>query len=215
MNVIGKFLMMLVAVVLLGALFVGCTVYSGYNRAVTLAVNVEAKWAQVENQLQRRFDLIPNLVETVKGFAQQEKDVFLGVAEARKAYTQAQSVAEKAKAATGVESALSRLLVVVERYPELKSNETFNKLMDELAGAENRIAVERMRYNDAVRELNTYTRKLIGRVVSALAGVGPAEYFEVQEAARQTPKVDFTGGNRSASDQDEAGRQQEDKPGGG
>jgi LemA protein len=176
-----------------GALLVGgCMVYSGYNHAVTLDENVKARWAQVENVLQRRFDLIPNLVETVKGVAAQEKDVFVGIAEARKAYTGAQSVAAKAKAASAYESAISRLLMIRESYPELKSNQAFTSLMDSLEGTENRISVERMNYNEAVRALNTYTRKLFGRFCSSLAGVERAEFFEVSEEAKETPKVDFS-----------------------
>lgn len=165
-----------------------------YNKAVSMDEAVKSQWAQVENQLQRRYDLIPNLVETVKGFAGQEKTVFLGVAEARKAYFQASqgaSVAEKAKAAGQVEGALSRLLLLQEKYPELKSNENFMKLQDSLEGTENRIAVERMRYNESVKQLNTYTRRFFGRMFAAWAGVEKAEYFEVPEAAKAAPQVKF------------------------
>ena len=118
---------------------------SQYNRPIRMKESVDAQWAQVENQLKRRYDLIPNLVETVKGYAAQEKTVFLGVAEARKAYFQAQSVDEKARAATGLEGALSRLLLLQERYPALKSSENFLKLQDSLEGTENRISVDRER----------------------------------------------------------------------
>ena len=165
-----------------------------YNKAVSMDEAVKSQWAQVENQLQRRYDLIPNLVETVKGFAAQEKTVFLGVAEARKAYFQASqgaSVAEKAKAAGQVEGALARLLLLQEKYPELKSNENFMKLQDSLEGTENRIAVERMRYNESVKQLNTYTRRFFGRMFAAWAGVEKAEYFEVPEAAKAAPQVKF------------------------
>lgn len=162
-----------------------------YNKAVSLDEAVKSQWAQVENQLQRRYDLIPNLVETVKGFASQEKAIFLGVAEARKAYFQASNVAGKAKAAGQVEGALSRLLLLQEKYPELKSNENFMKLQDSLEGTENRIAVERMRYNDTVKQLNTYTRRFFGRMFAAWAGVDKAEYFDVPEAAKTTPQVKF------------------------
>ncbi|MFQ5780449.1 MAG: LemA family protein, partial [Nitrospiria bacterium] len=144
-----------------------------------------------ENQLQRRFELIPNLVETVKGVAGQEEKIFLGVAEARKAYFQAQSIGEKARAAGGMESALSRLLVLREAYPQLKSNESFLKLQDQLEGTENRLSVERKRYNDTVKVLNTFTRKLLGRFYAGLAGVEKAEYFEIEEGARAAPKVEF------------------------
>jgi LemA protein len=168
-------------------------VVSGYNKAVTLDEAVDSQWAQVENQLQRRYDLIPNLVETVKGIAGQEEKIFLQLAEARKDYVNAGTVAAKARAAGGVESALARLLVLPENYPQLRSNESFLKLQDQLEGTENRLSVERGRYNEAVRELNTYTRRLGGGFFSGLAGVEAAEYFEVEEAAKETPKVDFTG----------------------
>ncbi|MFQ5897547.1 MAG: LemA family protein [Candidatus Methylomirabilia bacterium] len=185
-----------VILIVLGAIVVtfllaGSYVYSGYNRAVTIDEEVKSRWAQVENQLQRRFELIPNLVETVKGIAAQEEKIFLGVAEARKAYFQAGTVREKVRAAGTFESALSRLLVLREAYPALRSNESFLKLQDQLEGTENRLAVERKRYNDAVRQLNTFTRTLTGRLYAGLAGVGPAEYFEIEEAARATPKVKF------------------------
>jgi LemA protein len=181
-------LVILLLVVLLGG---GC-LYQGYNRAIQLDEQVKTQWAQVENQLQRRYELIPNLVETVKGIAGQEERIFLGVAEARKAYFQADTVAEKAEAASGVERALSRLLVLRETYPELRSNESFLKLQDQLEGTENRLAVERMRYNEAVRDLNTFSRQFPGRLYASLAGVGPAEYFEMVEAARTAPQVDFS-----------------------
>jgi len=168
----------------------GC-VYSGYNKAITLDEAVKSQWAQVENQLQRRFELIPNLVQTVKGVAGQEEKIFLGVAEARKAYFQAGTVNEKARAAGGFESALSRLLVLRETYPALKSDQSFLKLQDQLEGTENRLAVERKRFNDAVRTLNTFTRKLLGRFYASLAGVEKAEYFEIGEEARATPQVNF------------------------
>ncbi len=189
---IGKVLLILMAVVVGAFLLVGGCVYSGYNRAVALDENVNRAWAQVENQLQRRFDLLPNLVETVKGVAGQEEKIFLGVAEARKSYFQADSVAGKAKAAGGFERALSRLLVLRETYPQLKSNENFMKLQDSLEGTENRLAVERKRYNDAVSVLNTFTRKITGRFYASLAGVEKAEYFEISDEAKTTPKISFS-----------------------
>jgi len=172
-------------------LMAGGCVYNGYNQAITLDEAVKSQWAQVENQLQRRFELIPNLVETVKGVAGQEEKIFLGVAEARKAYFQADSINEKARAAGGFESALSRLLVLRETYPALKSNQSFLKLQDQLEGTENRLSVERKRYNDAVRALNTFTRKLLGSVYAGLAGVEKAQYFEVGEEAKTAPQVKF------------------------
>jgi len=164
---------------------------SQYNRAISLSESVDAQWAQVENQLKRRFDLIPNLVETVKGFAAQETKVFLGVAEARKAYFSAKTVGEKAQAASGLEGALSRLLLLQERYPQLKSNENFLKLQDSLEGTENRIAVERKRYNDQVRILNTYVKTFPGRFFASWAGVEQARYFEVPDAQQEVPQVSF------------------------
>jgi LemA protein len=189
----GKVLLVFFVVVIVGLVLVGGCFYSGYNRAVAMDEDVSAAWAQVENQLQRRFDLIDNLVETVKGVAQQEKDVFLGIAESRKSYFQAKSTSEKVRAANGFESALSRLLVFRETYPELKSNQSFLKLQDSVEGTENRLSVERKRYNDKVKELNTFSRKLLGRIYCAMAGVEKAEYFEVADEAKAVPKVDFTG----------------------
>ena len=172
----GKILLTLLVAFVMGVLIVGGCVYGGYNRAVGLDEEVNSSWAQVE---------------TVKGVAAQEEKIFLGVAEARKAYFQAGSRAEKARAAGFVESALSRLLVLREAYPQLKSNESFLKLQDSLEGTENRLAVERKRYNDAVKRLNTFTRKLLGRFYAGLAGVEKAEYFQVEEAAKAPPKVSF------------------------
>jgi len=192
----GIKLLAFLAVMFVGALAIGgCMTYSGYNKAVSLDEDVKVKWAQVENLLQRRYELIPNLVETVKGVAQQEKDVFLGISKSREAYFNAAksgSRDDKVKAAQGLEGALSRLLVLRESYPELKSNESFMKLQDSLEGTENRLAVERKRYNDAVGDLNKYRRKLFGKFCSGLAGVEEAEYFQVSEAAKETPKVDFS-----------------------
>ena len=191
MNVKRVLLMALGAFVLC-ALVVGGCLYSGYNRAVMLDEQVNSQWAQVENQLQRRFDLVPNLVETVKGITEHEQEVYLGLAEARQAYFQAGSVQEKAQAAGTFESALSRLLMLREAYPQLRANESFLKLQDQLEGTENRLAVERQRYNETVRQLNTYRRTLLGRVYCALAGVEPATYFEIPQAVAEVPRVRFT-----------------------
>ncbi|NKB82471.1 MAG: LemA family protein [Nitrospirales bacterium] len=182
---------MVFGIIVIAMLMAGGCVYSGYNRVIILDEAVKSQWAQVENQLQRRFELLPNLVETVKGVAKQEQEIFLGVAEARKSYFQAGSINEKAKAAGGLEGALSRLLVLRETYPQLKSDQSFLKLQDQLEGTENRLSVERKRYNDAVRGLNTYIRKLLGRLYAGLAGVESAEYFEIDDAARVAPKVKF------------------------
>jgi len=187
----GRIILIIFGVIVVMLLTAGGCVYSGYNKAITLDETVKSQWAQVENQLQRRFELIPNLVQTVKGVAKQEEKIFLGVANARKSYFQANTVNEKAKAASGFESALSRLLVLRETYPQLKSDQSFLKLQDQLEGTENRLAVERKRFNDAVRSLNTFTRKLLGRFYSGLAGIEKAEYFEIGEEAKATPQVNF------------------------
>ncbi len=193
---LGKILLLMM-LALVGAVgFVGCTGCRGYNTAITLDEDVNAAWAQVENQLQRRFDLIPNIVETVKGTAAHEEKVFTNIANARKAYSNAKSVGAKVKAANGFESALSRLLVIREAYPDLKANQSFMKLQDTVEGTENRLSVERKRYNDAVKDLNTFTRKLLGRLYASLAGVEKAEYFEVTDEAKEVPKVDFGGDSK-------------------
>jgi len=166
-------------------------VISGYNRVVTMDENVKTAWAQVENQLKRRYDLIPNLAETVKGYATHEKEVFEHLADARTKYFQAPDVKGKIEASGELERALSRLLVLQETYPQLKANETFLKMMDTLEGTENRISVERKRYNDAVRTLNTYIRTVFGHFFASLAGVGKAEYYQIPEAEKAAPKVKF------------------------
>ncbi len=189
---LGKVLLIFLVAVLGGVLLVGGCIYGGYNKAVAFDEDVKGAWAEVDNQLLRRFELIPNIVQTVKGFAGQEKDIFLGVAEARKSYFKAQSVGQKAKAATMFESALSRLLVLREAYPELKSNQSFLKLQDTLEGTENRLTVARKRYNDSVRVVNTFSRKMLGRLYASLAGVEKAEYFEISQEAKTAPKVNFS-----------------------
>ncbi len=166
-------------------------VIGGINRAHGLDEDVTAMWAEVENSLQRRFDLIPNLVETVKGYASHEKEVFTALAEARKGYSGAGSPGQKAEAAQRYESALSRLLVIVENYPDLKANQSFLGLQAELAGTENRIAVARRRYNLEVKVLNVFCRRFPSRSFAGMAGVEPAEYFEVAEEAKAVPKVKF------------------------
>ena len=173
--------------VLIGVLIVA----SGYNKAVRLDETVQATWAQVDTVLVRRFDLIPNLVETVKGYASHEKELFEHIADTRTKYFQTDSVAGKAQAASELQGALSRLLLLREAYPELKANQNFLKLQDQLEGTENRIAVERKRYNDAVRTLNSYARSLFGRFFCDLASVGKAEYFEAAEEQKAVPKVRF------------------------
>jgi LemA protein len=175
-------------VLLVGALATtGCS----YNRLVGLRENIDAAWAQVENQLQRRNDLIPNLVEVTKGYAAHEKEIFEAVANARSRLLAAGSRDEKIDAATGLDGALGRLLAIAERYPDLKANAQFAKLSDELAGTENRIAVERMRYNDAVRAYNTSQRTFPTSLWASWLGFKPAKYFEAPAGAKEVPKVDF------------------------
>jgi LemA protein len=177
-------------IAVLGIVLVGWVI-GGYNRAIAMDENIKGRWAQVENQLKRRYDLIPNLVETVKGYASHEKELFENIAEARTKYFQQKSVGGKIQAANQLEGFLSRLLLLHERYPDLKANESFLKLQDSLEGTENRIAVERKRYNDAVQLLNTYIRTFYGRFFAALAGVEKAEYYEVPEAEQTVPEVKF------------------------
>jgi LemA protein len=188
----GSTLLGLVFVVVVVGLVLGSCGVGGYNKAVKLQETVKSSWAQVDNVLQRRYDLIPNLVETVKGYATHEKDIFTDIAASRTKYFQAGSQTEKVEAANGLERALSRLLVLNENYPELKAQASFLDLQTQLEGTENRIAVQRMRYNDAVRELNTYCRGLVSGMYCRWANVKPAEYFEVPEAAKAVPKVDFS-----------------------
>jgi LemA protein len=166
----------------------GCT----YNRFVTQEEAVKAQWAQVQNQLQRRNDLIPNLVETVKGYAQHEAGVFKDIADARSRLLGAQTPEQTIQAANQQTSALGRLLAIAENYPQLKANEQFNRLMDELAGTENRIAVERMRYNERVQEYNTSRRQFPSNLTAALFRFKEYPLFEAPPEARQVPKVSFT-----------------------
>lgn len=188
----GKIVLIVIAVVVvLGALSLYGFFKGTYNRFVTLDEGVKSSWAQVENQLQRRFDLIPNLVETVKGYAKQEKDVLVEVTNARAKVGGAQTVPDKIGANNELSSALSRLLVVVEQYPELKSNQNFLRLQDELAGTENRIAVERKRYNEAVQAYNVAIRSFPANLLAGLFGFAKAAFFEAPAAAKTAPPVKF------------------------
>ncbi len=183
----------LIVVAVLAVLVIGLFgwVIGGYNRAVAMDENVKGSWAQVENQLKRRYDLIPNLVETVKGYASHEKELFENIAEARTKYFQQKTIGGRIEASQGLERTLSRLLLLREQYPQLKANENFLKLQDSLEGTENRIAVERKRYNDSVQLVNTYVRTFYGRLFAALAGVEKADYYELPEGEAETPKVRF------------------------
>jgi LemA protein len=163
----------------------------GYNTMVSLKEQIDSAWAQVENQLQRRNDLIPNLVEVTKGYAAHEKEIFTRVAEARSRLIGAGSRAEKIDAADNLSGALSRLLAIAENYPQLKADAQFARLSDELAGTENRIATERRRYNDTVREYNTFIKKFPQTLIARLTGFETEKYFEAAKGAEEVPKVDF------------------------
>ena len=180
-------LLLLVLVMSAAILSSGCS----YNRFVGQEEGIKAQWAQVENQLQRRNDLIPNLVETTKGIAQQEKDVFGQIADSRARLAGAKTPEETIQAANQQSAALARLLVVVENYPQLRSSESFNRLMDELSGTENRIAVERMRYNERVQEYNTSRRQFPSNITASLFGFKEHPLFNAPAAAEQVPKVNF------------------------
>lgn len=162
-----------------------------YNKFVQLDEQVNEKESQIETQLQRRGDLIPNLVETVKGYASHEKEVFQDVADARARLAGANGVNELSEANDQMTSALSRLLAVAENYPDLKANEQFTGLRDELAGAENRIAVARQDYNESVNEYNKQTRVFPGNIIAMIFNFEKKDYFEASEGAREVPGVDF------------------------
>ncbi len=174
-------------IALLAAGAYGCS----YNRFVGDEENIKKQWSQVENQLQRRNDLIPNLVETVKGYAGHESDVFKAIADSRAKLAGAKTPEDTINAANQQTQALARLLVVVENYPNLKANEQFNRLMDELAGTENRIAVERMRYNEMVQRYNTRLRQFPSNMTGKLLGFKQYPYFQAPPEAKQVPKVNF------------------------
>ena len=191
----GKVWIILVLVLIVLLLF-GIGIFrgyvGGYNRAVSLEQNVEKAWADIDATLQRRLDLIPNLVETVKGYATHEKDLFENIAKSREKYFQAGSRAGKIEATNELSGFLSRLLMLQENYPQLKANENFRDLQVALEGTENRINVARTRYNEAARQLNTYSRQFFGSFFCKKAGVERAEYFEASEQAKkEVPKVEF------------------------
>jgi LemA protein len=182
--------LVVVLVVVLGAVAGGCS----YNKFTTQEEALKAQWGQVENQLQRRHDLIPNLVETTKGFAQQEKDVFQSVADARTKYAGATTPEQKIAGANAESSALARLLVVMEAYPQLKSDQVFLRLMDDLGGTENRISDERRRYNEKVNEYDTSLKKFPANITAGLFGFKAYPYFAAADDAKAAPKVDFSKG---------------------
>jgi LemA protein len=174
------------AVVLATALS-GCS----YNKFTQQEEAIKGSWGEVQNQLQRRNDLIPNLVESVKGFAAQETEIFTRIAQSRERLAGAKTPAETIEAANEQSSALARLLVIVENYPMLKSDARFQQLMDELSGTENRIAVARGRYNERIQEYNTTRRRFPSNVTAKIFGFGEYPYFEAPKEAQQAPRVDF------------------------
>lgn len=176
-----------IAIILLALSLPGCS----YNKFSTQEEAINAQWAEVQNQLQRRNDLIPNLVATVKGYAEHESGVFKEVADARSRLLAAKSPEETIQAANQQTSALGRLLAVVENYPQLKADAQFIRLQEELAGTENRLSVARMRYNEAVQSYNTQRRRFPSNVTAKVFGFKEHPYWEVPPEARQAPKVDF------------------------
>ena len=164
----------------------------GYNDLQTSDEQTKASWSEVLNQYQRRADLVPNLVNTVKGYAEHEKELFEEVARLRSQWAGARSVGEKVEAASQLEGRIGRLLLVAEQYPQLKASESFRDLQHELAGTENRIAVERQRYNEAIRAYNVAVRQFPGSLLAAFRGFAPSDaYFEAADAAQEVPAVDF------------------------
>jgi LemA protein len=180
-----------VAIVVLLVLGLYAYIAGTYNSLVSLNQEVKNMWAQVENQLQRRMDLIPNYVETVKGYAKHEREVFIEVTKARSQVAGSTTPSQKIEGNNQLTAALGRLLLVVERYPNLKANENFIRLQDELAGTENRIAVERMRYNDAVLKYNKRVKQFPSSIIARIYGYTEAPYFAAPEEAKQPPKVKF------------------------
>lgn len=164
---------------------------TSYNKLNTLDENVDSSWAQVENVLKRRADLIPNLVNTVKGYAKHEKEVLMGITEARSKFESASSPEEYGAANAELNNALTKLYAVVENYPELKANQNFLNLQDELAGTENRIATERRRYNEAVKKYNTTIRRFPTNILARIFSFEKREYFEISPEESQVPDVNF------------------------
>lgn len=178
-------------VILVILAIVGITLGGSYNTLVKLDEEANSQWSQIDVQLKRRADLVPNLVNTVKGFAEQEKDVLLGVTKARSGLQEASTPQEAAEANNQLTNELAKLNIVVEKYPELKSDQNFMRLQDELAGTENRIAVARKDYNDSVKPLNARIRRFPTNIVAGMFGFSQREYFEVNESDKETPNVEF------------------------
>ncbi len=187
-----KVVLAVLAVIIVGALIVGGMYVSAKNQMVTMNEQVKSNWAQVDVVLQRRADLIPNLVNTVKGYATHEEKVFDDIAQARAALIGAKTPTDKIAANGALDSALSRLLVLQEAYPNLKADQSFLRLQDELAGTENRIAVERKRYNDSIQAYNTFIGQFPNSIFASWAGFKRNDaYFQASEASKEVPKVQF------------------------
>jgi LemA protein len=187
-----KAVIALIAIIVLIVAVIGGAYVSSRNHMVTLDEQVKSNWAQVDVVLQRRADLIPNLVNTVKGFAAHEETVYADIANARAALLSAKTPSDKIAANGQLDGALGRLLAISEDYPQLKSNENFLRLQDELAGTENRIAVERKRYNDSIQAYNTYIRQFPNSIFAGWAGFQPNNaYFQASATSREVPKVEF------------------------
>jgi LemA protein len=186
-----------IALAVVGLIILGLIVLSAlwvvfkYNQLISLRNRIENAWSQIDVQLRRRYDLIPNLVETVKGYAAHEKEVFAKVSEARSAMMSAQGVAQQAEAQNQITSALKTLFAVAEAYPELKANENFMMLQEELSGTESKIAYARQFYNDQVMTYNTLTQMFPGSIIAGMFGFGKRDYFEMEDIAREPIKVDF------------------------
>ena len=192
MRTFGKAWIAVLIVILGLLLLLGLIYLRGYNKAVNLEQSAEKAWADIDAALQRRLDLVPNLVNTVKGYAEHEKELFENIAKSREKYFQSNSRADKIEASNQLTGFLSRLLMLQERYPDLKANQNFLDLQVALEGTENRINVARTRYNEAARLLNSYTKQLIGSYFCKKAGVEPVEYFKATEQAKtDVPTVEF------------------------
>lgn len=189
---VGKVLLVVVGALALIVLVVVAWFITTYNGLVSVDQTVNEKWSQVENQYQRRVDLIPNLVETVKGYAKHESTTFEEVTKARSQWATAKTPDEKVKAAGDIDSALSRLMVVVESYPQLKASENFVALQAQLEGTENRVAVARMDYNTVVKEYNTKIKTIPTSIVAGVYGFEDKPFFEAKKGAEDAPKVNFT-----------------------
>lgn len=187
----NKYMKKVLIIISILALLMGFYTFNTFNKIIAVNESVDNSWAQVETQYQRRYDLIPNLVESVKGMMAQEKEVFSNIAEARTRYSGAANTNERIAAAGQIESALGRLMVIMENYPELKSANHVQSLMVQIEGTENRISVERKRYNDAAKEFNVLVKRVPAKWVAGMYDFEVRNYFESQDAAEVAPKVEF------------------------